>query len=757
MSKYFKTGLLASLLCWAQFALAQDVIPLNTAHAFEAKYQPGFSYSWWFVNNENDTTFLTSKKQKTEEYFWDKEGEFELFLQAKNENNCLSEIISKSFVVRKTDIQTPLLVALPDYIIGYSNSVISGNVSTNDIMESDGTKELVYSLVGNPEPGLTFNPDGSFEYFSSSGFTGKINFTYRACFGNPELGCATSEVIIRILPAFSTENIAPVAATDVFLTLPNQPVSGNLLYNDIDPDGSRTELKITTSPIVNALFGKVEILADGNFTYIPNEGFSGTDKFMYRICDSGSPSLCDSAWIYFVVNDFGGNDSKPISTGDDVFLSQERAFFDVLRNDHSLSGQPIIYNTQPITPVQHGTLQLFEDGSFTYIAELGYYGIDYFVYEVCNTDIQPVCRRGTATILILESGTKLVDIAGNDTIIGNCQPVTLGGIITGNENYTYRWRPAEFLNDPTLATPIFTPGISTEFILTITDKAGAEISDSVFITVAEMEAEAGTDIVKLPNTSAILDGTASTGENLQYNWTTVSGKIESGDNTPNPVVSGFGTYYLEITDLFGCIDTDSVTVQELAQAPVASDDYDTTSYRTEVIISVLDNDTDPKNSLNPSSLTVTMPPFNGTAYVDYNNFTIHYRPNNEFHGNDNFEYQVCNTFDLCDRANVYVMVTDFRFLIPNAFSPNGDNINDYFEILGIEYFEGNSLTIINRWGNKVYEAKNYGINTTPKFWDGKANTGLKFGNEELTTGTYFYVLDLGNGEKPIAGSIYLDR
>lgn len=757
MSKYIKTGLLAILLWWAQFAPAQDVIPLNTAHAFEARYQPGFTYSWWFVDSENDTTFFTSIKQRTEDYYWDKEGEFNLFLQARNENNCLSEIISKPFVVQKTEVQIPLLVALPDYVIGYSNTAIPGNVSTNDFMEPGGAEDLVFSVVGIPVPGLTFNPDGTFEYISARGFTGKINFTYRVCFSNQDLGCATSEVIIRVLPTVSSGNIAPVATTDIFLTLPDQAVSSNLLYNDIDPDGSRAALKITTSPIVNALFGKVEILADGSFIYSPNAGFAGTDKFMYRICDSGSPSMCDSAWVYFIVNDFGGNNSKPISTGDDVFLSQESAFFDVLRNDRSLNGQPIVYNTQPITSVQHGTLQLFDDGSFTYIADSGYYGIDYFVYEVCNTDVQPICRKGTATILILESGTKLVNIAGNDTLIGNCQPITLGGIITDTETYTFRWSPAEFLNDPTLATPVFTPGVSTEFILTLTDKAGMEITDSVYIAVAELEAEAGMDMVKMPNTSVILDGSSSTGENLQFKWTTVNGKIESRENSTNPIVSGFGTYYLEITDLFGCVTRDSVNVQELAQAPVAIDDYDTTMYRTEVIISVLDNDTDPKNSLKPSSLTVTMPPFNGTAYVDFENYTIHYRPNNEFSGNDNFEYQVCNTFDLCDLANVYVMVNDFRFLIPDAFSPNGDNINDYFEIQGIEYFEGNSITIINRWGNKVYEAKNYGINTTPKFWDGKANTGIRIGNEDLSTGTYFYVLDLGNGEKPIAGSIYLDR
>ena len=80
-----------------------------------------------------------------------------------------------------------------------------------------------------------------------------------------------------------------------------------------------------------------------------------------------------------------------------------------------------------------------------------------------------------------------------------------------------------------------------------------------------------------------------------------------------------------------------------------------------------------------------------------------------------------------------------------------------FEIIGIEKYPGNSITIVNRWGNRVYEAKNYGIDTNPVFWDGFANTGTTFLGDELPTGTYYYILDLGNGQVPIAGSIYLDR
>lgn len=736
---------------------APDIVYLNSSYSFQAVTQPGYIYSWWYTDQTGSKTYFGSNSGSTENYLWETPGNYELFVQATDGNGCVTHVVSKSFTVEEQVVQASFLVALPDYIIGYNNSTINGSVSTNDFIQPNNNQNLVYSLVGDPVSGLTFLPDGSFTYISNAGFEGEINFTYKVCFEQQDLGCATSQAIIRVLPANASQNVAPVAVTDVYLTIPNQLVSNNLLFNDIDPDGSRTGLQITTSPIVNALHGTVAILANGDFTYSPDPGFEGTDKFMYRICDSGSPSLCDSAWVYFVVNDFGGTDSKPISTGDDVFLSQESAIFDVLQNDLGLSGQELVYNTTPVVDVQHGILQLFEDGSFSYIPDAGYFGIDNFTYEVCNTNTEQICRRGTATILILQSGTQLVDLAGKDTIISSCLPYRLNAAVNDYSKYSFKWEPAELLENPTSATPVFTPEESTWFSLTISDNNGAEFTDSVYITVSTVIANAGPDLVMLPNTTALLTGISSTGENLQYSWSTITGNIESGQNTPNPVISGFGTYYLQVTDLFGCSATDSVTVQELAQAPVAVDDYDTTNYRTEVIIPVLDNDTDPENSLNPASLTVTMPPFNGTAYVDYDHFTIHYRPNDDFYGNDNFEYQVCNNSNVCDQANVYVMVNDFRFLIPNAFSPNGDGINDYFEILGIEFYEGNSITIINRWGNKVYEAKNYGISTSPKFWDGKANTGMKLGNEDLTTGTYFYILDLGNGEKPIAGSIYLDR
>jgi gliding motility-associated-like protein len=92
------------------------------------------------------------------------------------------------------------------------------------------------------------------------------------------------------------------------------------------------------------------------------------------------------------------------------------------------------------------------------------------------------------------------------------------------------------------------------------------------------------------------------------------------------------------------------------------------------------------------------------------------------------------------------------FFVPEGFSPNGDGINDELIIRGIFFFPENSIVIYNRWGNKVYEADPY-INK----WDGRSIRGLKVGGDELPVGTYFYLLNLGDGSEVIKGTFYLNR
>lgn len=94
----------------------------------------------------------------------------------------------------------------------------------------------------------------------------------------------------------------------------------------------------------------------------------------------------------------------------------------------------------------------------------------------------------------------------------------------------------------------------------------------------------------------------------------------------------------------------------------------------------------------------------------------------------------------------------FDFFIPEGFSPNGDGVNDLFVIRGISHFPENNIVIFNRWGNKVFEAAPY-----QDTWDGKSTMGLHIGGEDLPVGTYFYVLELGDGSDFYKGTIYLNN
>jgi len=67
--------------------------------------------------------------------------------------------------------------------------------------------------------------------------------------------------------------------------------------------------------------------------------------------------------------------------------------------------------------------------------------------------------------------------------------------------------------------------------------------------------------------------------------------------------------------------------------------------------------------------------------------------------------------------------------VPNVFTPNGDGVNDAFEIPGLADYPDNELTIFNRWGNSVYHKKGY-LND----WTGNG----------LNEGTYFYVLQVND-------------
>jgi len=85
-------------------------------------------------------------------------------------------------------------------------------------------------------------------------------------------------------------------------------------------------------------------------------------------------------------------------------------------------------------------------------------------------------------------------------------------------------------------------------------------------------------------------------------------------------------------------------------------------------------------------------------------------------------------------------------IIPNAFTPNGDGINDTWNIKYLDTYPGNTVDIYNRYGEKVYSSIGYAIP-----WDGT------YKGANLPTDTYYYIINPKNGRKVISGSVTIIR
>ncbi len=86
-------------------------------------------------------------------------------------------------------------------------------------------------------------------------------------------------------------------------------------------------------------------------------------------------------------------------------------------------------------------------------------------------------------------------------------------------------------------------------------------------------------------------------------------------------------------------------------------------------------------------------------------------------------------------------------VIPNAISPNGDLINDVWNIGFIDLYPNVEIMIFNRWGETLWRsARGY-----PDKWDGTSN------GSNLPIDSYHYIIDLHNGRKPIVGNVTIVR
>jgi gliding motility-associated-like protein len=89
--------------------------------------------------------------------------------------------------------------------------------------------------------------------------------------------------------------------------------------------------------------------------------------------------------------------------------------------------------------------------------------------------------------------------------------------------------------------------------------------------------------------------------------------------------------------------------------------------------------------------------------------------------------------------------TECNIIVGNIFTPNGDLMNDFFELSNIEQFPNNTVRIFNKWGAEIYTAQGYD------------NVKKRFEGNNSPDGVYLYLIDPGNGTSTIKGTVTISR
>jgi gliding motility-associated-like protein len=190
-------------------------------------------------------------------------------------------------------------------------------------------------------------------------------------------------------------------------------------------------------------------------------------------------------------------------------------------------------------------------------------------------------------------------------------------------------------------------------------------------------------------------------------------------------------YLLRIRDANGCAAADSVMIFVLKK-PTANAGIDTSIFEGGSALL--------RGSAGGTSVTFAWTPTGSLVSAGTLNPVASPR--------DNTTYTLKVTSGVgCGIAEDEVFVRVFKSVsIPNAFSPNGDGVNDTWEIAHLSNYPDAKLQVFNRYGKELFRSSGY-----PRPWNGTID------GRPLATGTYYYVLNLKNGLAPLTGWVFIVR
>lgn len=646
---------------------------------------------------------------------------------------------------------------------------------------------MSYTQLSSPAHGTLSGTAPNFTYTPNLNYTGADSFTFKVNDGTVDSNIAT--VSIDVTPV----NDAPIADSQS-ATMP-EDIAQAITLTGSDLEGNPLTFTITTQPIHGTLTG-----SGNNVTYTPALNYNGNDSFMFKVNDGSADS--NIATVSIIVNPV--NDA-PVANNQSVITSEDVAT-GVIPTGSDVDGDVITYIV--VTPPAHGSLS-GTGPNYTYTPNPNFTGSDSFTFKTNDGTVD----SNIATVTITITSVNDIPVANNQGVTTPedvAKPITLVGtdVDAGTLTYTIVVPPSKGTLTGTQPNLTYTPDLNYYGPDSFTFKVNDGIVDSniATVTITVTPVNDPPIIVAVDYTppnhyvfeDSVFDDSITPegvclsvsdvdGDNIVYSPSPTNTKgggtmVLRTDSfnfcylfTPPPNYNGESIWNFTITDGIATAGTQvKLLVLPVNDPPVAFNDYVEVAGREPIIYNVLENDLPivapfkefydifERDSVDVLTLkSIVTPPLNGTAIL-HPDGTIEYTANFDYVDQlstgsaDSVVYRVCDSgrLSLCDTATLFITIGPPSFKIYEAVSSNGDGINDYWRIDGVEAepYNKNYVRVFDRYNNLVFETKDY--NNKENSWQGESNHGLVKG--ALPEGTYFYTFILDSGQV-FSGFVFLKR
>jgi gliding motility-associated-like protein len=558
------------------------------------------------------------------------------------------------------------------------NPVFQGGNGSYNFLWQDGSAGLNYSTNVEELVKLTI-ADGVFCSATDSVFV-KENSSLVINVADATICPGDSVILNTGYDAVNYNIIWNTGENTQFITVKSNSVYGVVVDDGNGCGGSDSmQLSLHTSPSI--VLGKDTNTCAGMLVLLDaGAGFSSYLWSDLSSLQSASQSISIGQGTYFVegIDDGNGCDARDTVVVTEVALPNPNELTDTsacLGNSRTFTAAGFDNGSGPFS-------YLWQDNSTADSLTLNAVGPGNQQVWVEITDVYGCSGRDSA---VLNVTNGLAVLMTSDAIVKLCEGASLSlqSNLTDVSTYNFNWTPGG-QSTPSISVVAASTG-STEYILTVDDGTGCEGKDTTLVTnEVAVTVNLGADTIVCEGAVQTLDA----GSNYDsYLWNT-------GESTQTINITETGVNWVKVTKSTSCPGTDTVLVSYIP-SPSSMLDHD-------VELAEYCFEQDAAIKLNAGPVTVNQYLWSPSGSLL-----------NEISVDTAGVYSVVISADNCTTTDSIEISTFCHpaLYVPNSFTPNGDGLNDDFQVKG--NVEGYHMNIFNRWGELLFTSND--INTS---WDG---------------------------------------